>query len=124
MVTRELPPEEWYRLADYPIMANGPLDPSCCRIVVVENEDGDIVGVWSAMTAVWVEGLWVAEPYRKKSTVAGRLLAGMKGMLQYFGVRQCFTFTQTEYVAGLAMKAGFEPLPGQTFVLQLDEVKN
>ena len=120
MIVRELPFEEWDRLEGLPFAANGLPDPSGCRVLVAEAPDGAILGVWSLMSAVFLEGLWVRPDQRGHSTVAGRLLLGMKQFLAMLGIQQAFTMTQAEAVKALALKAGFRPVPGDVLVLQDD----
>ena len=47
MRTRILDPVEWPRLKGTPTEAATKLDPRICRIVVVENGAGEIVGAWA-----------------------------------------------------------------------------
>ena len=120
--TRVLPPEEHHRLAHFPLAeCRGLPDPSRTVILVAETETGEIVGVWCAMTVVHLEGLWVAESYRRTSRVAVQLLRTMKSVLTALGIVQSFTYVETADVLVLALKAGFTRLRGDLLTLDLTE---
>lgn len=118
LTVRELPTEEWDRLIGLPFAANGLPDPALAAIVVAE-QDGRIVGVWAALTAVHLDGLWV-DPAERGTTVAGRLLREMKTLLLDRGVTVSFTMVSDPQVAILAYKAGFTRYPGDLFMLQME----
>lgn len=115
---RLLPFEEWDRLDTFPIMANGYPDPNTTAIMVAEDEAGEIVGTWCAITPIILEGLWVREDHRKGLT-AGRLLYGMKAFLKDLNMISAYTLVQTPEVLALAEKAGFERIPGDFLKLEL-----
>lgn len=118
MTVRQLPVEEWERLEGLPIATHGLPDPNFTIVFVVEDE-GLIVGTWSALTPVVLEGLWLRESYRK-TTAAGRLLVEMKQFLIDGGITAAYTLVQTPEVLALAEKAGFERLDGDFCMLKLE----
>lgn len=120
VTVRQLPPDEWERLRALPFATNGlPPNPELTAILVAENAEGAIVGVWAAMTAVHLDGLWVAPEYRRTSRVAMKLLRGMKDMLLRLGVVQSFTIASSTEVLVLALKAGFQRMHGDLCFLDL-----
>jgi len=119
MIIRVLPFEEWDKLEGYPIATNGLPNPDTSLILVAETPAGEIVGTWEAITPVILEGLWIDENYRN-TLVAGRLLATMKSVLKSMNIDKAFTLVQTSDVKALAEKAGFEMIPGDFCVLDLD----
>lgn len=115
--SRVLPAPEWERLIGLTFAEHGLPDPDLTTVVVVEQGDR-IVGVWVAMTAVHLEGLWV-DPAHQGTTVAGRLLRQMREFLQTHGITISFTIIADPQVMVLAHKAGFTRYPGDLWVLQL-----
>lgn len=101
---RELPPEEWDRLADLPLGQALP-DPANAAILVVEH-DGVIVAAWAALTTVHLDGLYVVPASRKHPAVARTLVQGMSALLEARGIPQVVTVTQTDEVAALAAHIG------------------
>jgi hypothetical protein len=120
---RILPREEYPRLADLPFASRGLPDPDRTIILVAEDDAGTIVGLWAAMTAIHLDGLWVEPSYRKHSRVAVQLLRGMKALLQRHGLIQSFTYVESAEVLMLALKAGFTRLPGDLLILDLPQEK-
>lgn len=111
--------EEYPRLVDLPFASRGLPDPDRTVILVAENEAGEIVGLWAAMTAIHLDGLWVEPTYRRHSRVAVQLLRGMKTALQQLDLLQSFTYVEDADVLMLALKAGFTRLPGDLLILDL-----
>lgn len=121
---RILPADEHHKLSTFPFAERRGLpDPDRTLILVAENPDGEIVGVWAAMTTVHLEGLWVAESYRRTSRVAVQLLRAMRALLTQLGIVQSFTYTEDANVLVLALKAGFTRLPGDLLFLELPQSK-
>lgn len=119
---RPLPPEEYHRLAHFPIAERfGVPDPRAAQILVAEDPAGDIVGIWAALTTVHLDGLWIAPEYRRTSRVASQLLHGMKSLLRHLGIVHSFTMVAYDSpdVLILAQKAGFDLLPMHLCFLDL-----
>ncbi len=119
MNIRILPFEEWDKLDGFPIAANGFPNPDTCIILVAEVE-GEIVGTWEAIAPVILEGFWVREDYRK-SLAAGKMFLTMKSTLQSMGIDRAYTLVQTADVKSLAEHAGFEMIPGEFCMLNLEQ---
>ena len=121
---RELPVDEWERLRTHPDPAIR-LDvlpaPALAAILVVEDETGSIVARWSAQTAVHLEGLSKAEAVKDSLPVSRLLLQGMQEMLRQKGVLYSFTITTDLQVTLMAVRAGFERIPGDLLLLDLDK---
>lgn len=119
VLIRALTPDEYPRLAGLPFTSViGIPDPQLCSVLVAENSAGEIVGLWSAMPVVHLEGLWVREDYQK-TTVLGRLHKAMRTLLATLGVRSCFTYVEDPSVLIIALKAGFQRLRGDLLYLEL-----
>lgn len=86
---RELPPDQWHRLSQVPGPFHGvDLPPSdSCRIVVVENQAGEIVMHWPVFDAIHLDGLWTREDVRHHSHLQRVFLGAIVWMLQQAGVR-------------------------------------
>ena len=120
ITVRVLPPEEFDRLADLPFATNGIPDPSLTVVLVAETPDQTIVGLWAVMTAVHLDGLWIAPAYRKTPHLGGKLLRGMKALLAQLGIPRAVTLVQTSDVLVLALKAGFTRVPGDSHAARPD----
>jgi hypothetical protein len=119
---RLLPPDEFPRLADYPLAEqHGVPDPRSSLILVAEDPEGVIVGVWAALTTIHLDGLWIDPAYRGTSRVASQLLHGMKAQLASLNLVHSFTMIahDTPEVLILAQKAGFQLLPMHLCFLDL-----
>ncbi len=113
---RRLPVAEWDRLRPLPFAAHGLPPPELTIVVVAEDAAGEIVGLWAAMTAVHLDGLWVT-PGHRGTTIAGRLLKAMKAVLAEHAVVRAFTVISDGAVMALAHKAGFVRAPGDLWML-------
>jgi hypothetical protein len=119
ITVRRLPDAEFARLADLPFSTNGIPDPAGAAILVAETPEGEIVGLWAAMTAIHLDGLWIAPPYRRTTHIAGRLLRGMRALLTSLDIPRAVTLVQADDVLMLALKAGFVRVPGDLCLLDL-----
>jgi len=72
-MTRELPQNEWPRLAETYLKDVWTLLPTDTRVIVVEDE-AQIVGTCALLSAVHAEGLSVADTHRQNGMVFKRLL--------------------------------------------------
>jgi hypothetical protein len=74
MRTRILPPEEWDRLRVAELPALLPyVAPQNIAVIVVETDDGEIVGCLAALQVTHLEGVWV-KPERRRGVVLRGLL--------------------------------------------------
>lgn len=117
MTTRLLPREEWPRLNGTEMEAIWPALDAHAHIVVVEDDDGQIVGCWSLFRQVHVEGCWIAPAHRGKSSVARRMLVAMRSCAQAMGARSVATAACSEDVKQLLIKMGAVELPGSHFAM-------
>lgn len=117
---RQLPPAEWDRLLGLPFARAGLPNPDLTAIFVAEDAAGAIVGIWAAMTAVHLDGLWI-DPAHRDTTIAGRLLRTMKAFLTEKQIPVSFTVISDPAVMVLAHKGGFTRYPGDLWVLNLPE---
>lgn len=104
--------DDWPMLATLAFGANGLPAPENCIVLLAEDE-GKVVGLWSAIAETHLEGLYVDPAYRRSTLVAANLLAYMKDELMARGIQHCLTIVQTPEVKALALKAGFAELPGE-----------
>lgn len=120
MTTRVLPPDEWPRLEGTELEAVWPLaDPSVMTVLVVEDGD-QIIGCWSALSVVHVEGLWIHPAYQKRSSVGRRLWRGMTDVVRSaFGASSVVTAACSDEVRALLQTAGATMLPGESYVMQM-----
>ena len=122
MTTRELPFEEWPRLAGTELDAiRQVLDPSRARVLVVEDQDGGIVGCWALFMAFHTEGFWIAPSHRKTGGVARRLLVTMREWLRVEGIRAVMTAANDTEMAAYLTRLGATQLPGEHFLWPMKE---
>jgi hypothetical protein len=119
MVARVLPPAEWSRLAGTEL--EGVALPSHAQVIVVEDDAGTIVGCWSCVPVVHVEGVWIAPAYRGTTTVARHLWRAMGQTLRsVFDTRAAVTGAVSPDVQRLLQKRA-TPLPGAHYVLSWEK---
>ncbi len=122
MTRRELPPAEWPKLTMTALDEVWThLRAGVDRVIVVEEGDR-IVGCWTLVPVVHVEGIWIADDYRRTGNVARRLLAGVKELGGAMGAKAVITSAYTDEIAGLANRLGAAVLPGDHFVLDLEQL--
>ena len=115
---RILPQDEWGKLEGLPIATYGV--PQGALVLVAESPEGDVVGTWMLSLVPFLEGLWVKEEHRGTS-IASRMLVGMKDAVRTIGLDTVFTLTQDDEVTNLAQHAGFQLVPGQVSMLKVDQ---
>lgn len=117
MTSRELPPDEWYKLADTeagPIVPS--LNPQTTRVLVVEDGD-EIVGSWVLLQVVHAECVWIRPSHRARFGVVSRLLRGMSRIASDWGARRVVTGAVSPEVTDLITRLGGVPMPCASFVL-------
>jgi hypothetical protein len=117
VTTRVLPRDEYARLTATELATVWPHLPESAQVIVVEDEDGQIVGCWSALPVLHAEGVWIAPDARRKGGVALRLLRGMREVLKDYGVSTVVTGAQDATVADLIVRLGGRQLPGAFYTL-------
>jgi hypothetical protein len=86
VTARVLRPEAWPRLAGTELAPIVPgLNPQQAYVVVVEDDTGAIVGCWALLYLLHAEGVWIAEPHRKRGAVARRLFQATMQLARAFG---------------------------------------
>lgn len=91
-VIRELPPDEWAKLAqtDGPFATVGLPWAESCKVLVLENPVGVIVKHWPVFDAVHIDGLWSRADYRQRAGLDRLFLGAMITMLQRIGVQYVY----------------------------------
>lgn len=118
MTTRLLPPEEWSKLADTPLsVLVGQAPPAAVKVLVVEDDDGQLLGCWTLTTVLHAEGVWVRDDARRRGGVHRRLLHGMQELVAQMGANGVWTGADSEEVAALIMRLGGQPIPFASFYL-------
>jgi hypothetical protein len=121
VTTRILPRDEWTKLAGTdlePVYAHLPDDT---QIVVVENDEGLIIGHWAVIRYVHVECVWIDEAHRKGGSVARRLLTQMRKAARAWGAKAVWTASMDPEVSQLLVKLRAQPLPGDHYVFPIGE---
>lgn len=113
MTARCLPPEEWARVPDGTDLAAlvPMLRPGMDEVLVVEDEDGQIVGCWALVVSDHAEGIWTREDHRGDPRVMFRLLGLLKATLHARGRSRVFTAAVTDDVRSLIHRLGGDLLP-------------
>lgn len=121
---RELPPEEWAKVAHLePFLTAGLPSPEHSRIIVAEQE-GVIVAFWGLFTAVHVEPLWIREDHRQRPGLVRRLWAAVVTTLRSAQVGTAFACIADADAARnipLALRHGFARVPGDLYVVRVKE---
>ena len=121
LTARELPPDEWWRLDGTELGKTWRLLPTDkATVVVVENEDGQIVGTWSVMLIVHTEGLGVAPPYQSRGRVARLLLREGAKVVRRLGASQFVTGAATMEMVNYLDRLGGVEIPARFFSVPLD----
>jgi GNAT superfamily N-acetyltransferase len=120
MTTRTLPRDEWPRLAGTDLAkALDFIRPEDAQILVVEDA-GRIVGAWSVLRVTHLEGVWIDPAYRKRGSVAKRLLAATLTAARQWGA-WAMTGAQTPDVAQLLTKhLRAVHVPMETYVVPVE----
>jgi hypothetical protein len=119
VTTRELPPDEWAKLAGtdsadiWPMLA-----PGQAKVLVVEDGEA-VVGSWLLLPVWHAECLWIAPSHRGRAAVGRRLWVGLRRMLRDLGVGGFITGALSDEVRGLLAHVGARPLPGDHYVVSI-----
>lgn len=116
--TRLLPADEWHRLHGTELEKVYPLLPPSAFIIVVENEQGSIVGCWSTYAVMHAECVWIDPEHQKKGAVARRLWTAMQQIATDLNTKAAWvTVTSPALDHLLASRA--TKVPGESYVLNL-----
>lgn len=106
MRARVLPCEEWPRLKGTLLEGVWPqFHPQMTRVLVVE-QDGQIVGCSSFVSAWHVEGTWIHPDHRKKAAVGRRLWLAARRLCEALGVREVLMMTTNSDTASMCQRLG------------------
>lgn len=123
LTLRELPPEEWWKLAE----ASGPLSgwqipagSDSARILVAEDPTvgGDIVAYWVIAAMVHLDPLWIDAPYRGRAHFLMALIGALITILGESGVHYTYAIVgDGDQPANgiLAEKLGLSKVPGTLY---------
>lgn len=121
MTPRILPPEEYAKLAGTPLEVLAPYLPAGAQVLVIEDDDGAVLGTWSAFPLWHLEGFWIDEAHRQRGGVARRLLAAMRQVLVGVQAHRVTTAADTDAMRGWLERLGAEQLPGTHYVWPMQE---
>jgi len=82
-------------------------------VLVIEAEDGAILGAWTLRTLPHVEGLWIAPDLRGRIAVARRLWTGMRQLARFRGVQLVLTGVGSPMVDRMLKRVGAVKQPDQ-----------
>lgn len=115
MTIRELPSEEFYKLEGHKALKGLVPDPTTSKIIVAENEAGEIVGFWFMVQVVHLEPIWIAPEYRS-GLIAGRMWKVMRVLLDSLRINVGFMFADRSDIAEYIPRLGCRELPYRTFL--------
>lgn len=122
MTARFLPPSEWHRLSKAPIgEAAEQMSPDQAEVLVIEDEQGEIVGTWADVLMLHLEGFWVDPAHREKAAVARALLRAMFDHLRENGVKVALTAAPGPKVESILLRLGAQPLDVKPFILPVPD---
>lgn len=120
MTDRELPREEWSRLANSSLGPFLAQFPDSVTILVVEDAAGVIVGHVAVLPMYHAECAWIAEPYRRTGVVARKLWKGIGRVLQSRGCTSAFMGAADAQMRSLLSKRGTK-VPAEEYVICLQQ---
>lgn len=119
MTTRILPREDAHKLRGTEAEAVIPhLETLKAQALVVE--DGDrVVGCWLLMPVYHAECLWIAPEHRGKTSVARRLLRGLRSLAADLHLPSVWTAAMSDDVRGLLTTYGATKAPGDHYIMAM-----
>jgi len=121
---RALPPEDWDKLAGYdPFSTTGLPNPDHWRIIVAEDDAGQILGFCALFDAVHWEPWYVTPEARRNPAVIRGLVREGLALLRSQSVSGAFAVVandQPELHRLMVERFGFVPAPGTLFAIDLD----
>ena len=122
MTSRTLPQEEWPRLAGTEVEHVWPLlNPANARILVVEDDAGQIVGTWVLMRVVHVECLWIHPNHRGKTAVGRCLLAAMRPAARAWGYSTVITGAISDEIRRMITRFRGVKIPGDMYAIPVGD---
>jgi hypothetical protein len=128
MKARVLPPEEWHRIQAIPPFDQGLAlpDPDHWRILVVEDEAGEIVGTCSLFDTVHWDAWWIDGEHRGKAAVFRLLMdAGLRELREAdIGSVHATIHNLRPDLQAIVERFGFISAPGKLYILLVDSHVN
>ena len=123
MTLRELPPDEWPRLANWQLNTVLPFaSPEFARVLVVEDEDGEIIGAEAFLSFIHFEGLQISSEHQGKGAVLRLLLSALTdGTVAADGV---MTGAADPSLEAQLKRLGAVELGAKSFYLPITSVKS
>ena len=115
MRTRILPPEEWQRLDGLDIgKVLKYVSPENIAVIVVESDEGEILGHMSVLTTTYIEGTWIKPGH---PTVLRPLLRQAMALAEVRNEGWVFGGAENsdEHMATLIRRIGGQPIPVQFY---------
>jgi hypothetical protein len=119
IVTRLLPPEEWYRLETTdlaPVWRQLYAKRDHVDILVAEDAEGEILGHVAFPRFIHCEGFGIVEPERRNGRVMRALLDGMRDYCAARHVEGVWASSITPVMDDLLARRGADPLPGSHYL--------
>lgn len=119
MKIRQLPTDEWSRLAGHPAMMGQDVpEPGLAHCFVAEDSKGEIRGAIWVQLCVHVEPLWVDDEL-KGGTLAVRLFQEAVHLLDTHKVTAAYCMAGSREVADYLDRLGLELLPALPYICRL-----
>lgn len=120
MTHRILPVDEWARLEGTPLGdVWRHLPTQGLTILVVEDDDGRIVGHWTESLVPVAEQLWVHPDHQKRGVVGRHLLMQMRDVIRALGASGYMTFSASAEVTQMLDRLQASRLPGVAYSVPL-----
>lgn len=120
MRARTLPKAEWARLSHtHAAVPWEQLDPESTSVIVVETDEGNIVGCHTLTYLLHAEFLWIHPDYRKRPSVARRLWDAVRVTVKRCGARGFITAAVDDEVRELIAHVGGKQLPGEHYLVEV-----
>lgn len=85
-------------------------DPHLCKVIVAEDKEKNIVGLYLTRPVFHAEPMWVREDYRS-SLLCVRLGKALLKLYEHFKGLELFAFAHRKEITKALSKGGFEELP-------------
>ena len=116
MIRRILPRDEYGRLAGTYLEPLIDFLPPDTDVVVVEDDEGQIIGCSSLFQRDHLEGTWIAPDHRDTPGVFWSLLCGIKATAKRRGSERILTASMDDRMTAFLHRMHAEPVPGEHFV--------
>lgn len=86
------------------------------RVVVVEDEDGRVIGTWALLSLLHAEGVWIDPAHQRKGAVARKLWTTMRQFVREAGASSVITGATSPDVTRLLERHG-QKIEAATYLL-------